>query len=237
MKTVYITLAVSLTAMAVLIAISGAWRRSVNTDDVPSTTEAMAIPDRQVIATQSTRETSEFTETEAAATVVTSSLESDVFEETEEPTAAEVLPEFMTPVSGYIIKGHSGESPVFSITMDDYRPHAGVDVYANIGDDVYAAADGIITDIWEDPMEGNCMSISHSGGAISVYRNLDPTLPDSIVVGAEVSAGQVVGSIGESSLVEIAEEPHLHFELSVDGEAVDPVMYIAFPDTASGYED
>ena len=65
----------------------------------------------------------------------------------------------------------------------------------------------------------------------TVYRNLAANLPDSIKIGANVSAGQVIGSIGESSLLEIADEPHLHLEMTVGGLAVDPRDY--FSDAAA----
>ena len=51
--------------------------------------------------------------------------------------------------------------------------------------------------------------------------------------------GQTIGSVGDTSLTEIAEEPHLHFEIKVDGQYADPLDYIAvsyIPEN-SYYED
>ena len=239
MKTIYVTLALSLAVMAVLVVLSGAWRSTVNKNNTALTTNVMAMEDdKQVMATHGGKETSYET---AADTLITKAVTEDFEDEelpvsTEKVIADEPLPDFMTPVSGYVMKGHSGDTPVFSVTMNDYRPHVGVDIYANEGDDVFAAADGVITDVWEDPLSGYCLSITHSGGAVSIYRNIDPTLPENITAGVEVSAGEVVATIGDSSLLEIADEAHLHYELEIDGAAVDPTLYIEFPADDTDYE-
>lgn len=239
MRTIYVTLALALVVMTVLVALSSSWRKAVDETPGASDTEAIAtLPNEQVMAPHTSAE-SDMTETEAAATTAEAT-ETDAAateESSAKPSSAEpALPEFVAPVGGHLMKSHSGDVPVFSVTMNDYRPHTGVDLSASIGDDVFAAAAGMVKEIWEDPMSGNCISIVHDGGAVTVYRNLAPTVPDSITVGAAVSAGQVIGSVGESSLLEIADEPHIHFELSVDGEVVDPAEYIAFPTADTGYE-
>ncbi|MBQ8716578.1 MAG: M23 family metallopeptidase, partial [Clostridia bacterium] len=64
------------------------------------------------------------------------------------------------------------------------------------------------------------------GNAYTIYKNLSVTLPDSVKVGAAVKAGDVIGTIGESAMVEIADEPHLHLEMTVNGLQVDPTDYL-----------
>lgn len=239
MKTIYITLALSLTIMAVLTVLSGVWRQSVNNNDPMITTDVMMNEaDKQVMAQQNSDKTTAVTDSVIESSVaVTENFEDELHNETTENVIAdEPLPDFIAPVSGYVMKGHSMDLPVFSITMNDYRPHTGVDLYANAGDDVFAAASGVIADVWEDPLEGFCISIEHSGGAVSIYKNLDPTLPNSVSSGVEVKAGEVIATVGDSSMVEIAEEAHLHYELEIDGEQVDPTMYIAFPEGDTEYE-
>lgn len=231
MRTIYVTLALAMVVMAVLVALSGSWRRSVNESRVTGSTQdaILTLPDKQVMAPHTDSDTAENT-TDAAAATDTADITSA------KPSDAEPLPEFVAPVSGSLMKAHSGDTAVFSLTMNDYRPHYGVDLYASVGDDVFAAADGEIAEIWEDPMSGNCISIKHSGGAVSIYRNLAPTVPENITVGAKVSAGEVIGSVGETSLLEIAEEPHIHYELKIDDVSVNPADYIAFPAADTNYE-
>lgn len=134
----------------------------------------------------------------------------------------------VAPVMGEVLRECSLEVPVYSSTMEDYRTHTGVDLYCAAGSDIAAAAAGTVEKIWDDPMMGTCVSISHSGGAMSVYKNLYDELPDGIEEGKAVSCGQIIATAGDTALIEIAEESHLHFELYMNGEAVDPSDYIEF---------
>ena len=147
------------------------------------------------------------------------------------PTISETdtLPEFSLPVDGEISFDFSDSVPVFSPTMDDWRTHLGVDVLAELGSEVFAVADGTVTNVWDDPFMGTCVSIEHSGNAVSIYKNLAKDVGDGIVIGCSVKAGDVIGSVGETAMNEIAQEPHLHFEMTVKGETVDPKNHLKFP--------
>lgn len=146
-----------------------------------------------------------------------------------EPTTpvAETLPRLLLPVSGNLLRAHDLEVPVWSNTMADYRTHCGMDIAAQMGASVCSAADGVIAQIWTDPMMGQCISVKHKGDAVTVYRNLSKEIPVGIEAGVEVRAGQLIANIGESAMVEIAEVPHLHFEMMVGDEYVDPLDYFA----------
>ena len=126
------------------------------------------------------------------------------------------------PVDGTVIKGHDLTCAVYSATMNDYRVHCGIEIEAELGADVVAVADGVIKSVGNDPFMGMTITIDHGDGLISVYKNLSPELPGNIKVGSEVKEGDVIGAIGESAIIEIAEEPHLHFELTLKGEMTDP---------------
>ena len=147
------------------------------------------------------------------------------------PTISEtdVLPEFSVPVDGEISFDFSDSVPVFSPTMNDWRTHMGVDVVAELGSEVMAVADGTVTNVWEDPFMGTCISIEHSGNAVSIYKNLEKEVGDGIVIGCAVKAGDVIGTVGETAMNEIAQEPHLHYEMTVKGKNVDPKDHIKFP--------
>jgi murein DD-endopeptidase MepM/ murein hydrolase activator NlpD len=147
------------------------------------------------------------------------------------PTISEtdVLPEFSLPVNGDISMDFSDSVPVFSPTMGDWRTHLGVDVACELGTEVLAVADGTVSRVWEDPFMGVCVSVEHSGKAVSIYRNLAKEVGDGIVEGCTVKAGDVIGTVGETAMNEIAQEPHLHYELTVDGKNVNPKDHIKFP--------
>ena len=164
----------------------------------------------------------------------TAAMEPD--DEAEAVNTKDKLPDFISPLAGMISKSHTVDVPVYSLTMNDYRTHSGVDIVSAAGASVCATADGTVGEIWEDPMMGTCLTIEHTGGARSIYKNLSPQLPESIVTGVRVKAGEKIASIGESALAEVAESPHLHYELEVDGVLVNPADYMLIGSEDTGYE-
>lgn len=140
-------------------------------------------------------------------------------------TVSNKLPSFSLPVAGSLSKKHDPDMQVYSSTMNDYRVHLGIDLTTKANAPVYAAADGKIEKIWVDYMMGYCVAISHSGNCVTVYKNLAETLPEGIAEGVSVRAGQLIANVGDSAMVEIASEPHLHFEMTISDLAVDPLEY------------
>lgn len=138
-----------------------------------------------------------------------------------------VLPTFVAPAIGVVSKQHDLDTLVYSNTTADWRVHRGMDIVTEVGAEVMAAATGTISKIENDPLYGMTIEITHAGGAVTKYANLSETLPEGIEVGALVKCGQTIGCVGESARIEIAEEPHLHFEMMVDGKSVDPMDYIS----------
>ena len=147
--------------------------------------------------------------------------------QTDKPTQGNTLPEFALPVGGVLSKKHSVDTQVFSPTLNEYRVHLGIDIATEEAAPVFAMAQGTVAQIWEDPMMGWNLAISHTGDAVTVYKNLSKQFADGIAVGAEVEAGQLLGSIGDTAMIEIAEEPHLHVEMTVKGLQVDPLDYFS----------
>ena len=194
-------------AIAVIISVTVANNRSKQNDEPlvkPSTTNKSEVttvaPDTQSPATQAPAATS--------------------------PRPVEdKLPSFSLPVSGVLSKKHDPTLQVYSSTMKDYRVHIGVDIVTEEAAPVYAAADGKVSRVWEDTLMGYCIAIKHSGDCYTIYKNLAEALPEGISEGASVRSGQLIGTVGESAMVEIAEEPHLHFEMTVADLSVDPLEY------------
>lgn len=145
-------------------------------------------------------------------------------EENDKPTVAE--PTFVNPVEGALGKDYEAEALVYSVTMNDYRTHLGVDITAALGVPVYAMQDGKIISVSEDYLMGTTVKIEHANGLVSVYANLDATLPDGITVGATVEGGQLIGGVGETAIIEQCDDAHLHLEVLKDGKNVDPLDYI-----------
>jgi murein DD-endopeptidase MepM/ murein hydrolase activator NlpD len=76
-------------------------------------------------------------------------------------------------------------------------------------------------------MMGTCVAVAHSDDTVTFYKNLSKDLADGIAVGATVTRGQTLGYVGDTAVVEMADEPHLHFEMTVKGLAVDPMEYFS----------
>lgn len=135
--------------------------------------------------------------------------------------------EYLCPISGTVTQKHVTDDLIYSETMGDWRTHPGLDIAAALGDTVSASAAGTVKEVWEDAWMGTCVSIEHEGDVITVYKNLDPTLAEGITAGAAVQSGQKIGIVGESALCELADEPHLHFEMTVGGKVVDPLAHLS----------
>ncbi len=146
-------------------------------------------------------------------------------------TATRVL-EYELPVGGYIGSAYSVDVPVYSITMNDYRAHPGIDIICDEGSPVSACEAGVIKEVYNDPMMGTSVVIEHGDGVCTHYMNLSENIPETVTVGAEVKKGELIGAVGTSALVEIAQEPHLHLEVTVSGAYVDPLSIITDADKA-----
>lgn len=135
---------------------------------------------------------------------------------------------FLKPIAGSVAKIYNEDTPEYSVVMNDYRTHMGIDVESEIGANVKAVADGVVAEISDDPMMGKTLVISHNGGLESVYMNLQELIPQNIAVGSAIKAGDVIGGVGESSLIELSDVPHLHFAMKKDGEFIDPLKYVEY---------
>lgn len=157
--------------------------------------------------------------------------ESEGQESEKTPTDGDPEPEGETvlaaPLAGIVSKAHSSDVLVFSMTMNDFRIHEGIDIAASVGSPVYASAAGTVLRVWEDPMMGKCVSVDHGNGTVTVYKNLAPEVEAGIEEGAAVAAMQKLGAVGETAILELADEPHLHFEVLKNGIPVDPMAHLS----------
>ncbi len=134
-------------------------------------------------------------------------------------------PTFELPVSGKLYKDHDATLQVYSATMGDYRVHLGLDIATEAEAPVFAAADGKVEKIWEDALMGTCVAISHGDDLLTIYKNLAKDLKAGIKEGVAVTCGQQIGIVGDTAILEMADEPHLHFEMTAGGLSVDPMDY------------
>lgn len=160
------------------------------------------------------------TETENS-NVTTSQSDSEKEENKEE----EKEPEFINPIEGgEILREFAKDNLVYSDTLEEWITHLGLDIKAPKTTVVKAAELGTVESIKNDPRYGITVIIKHSNDYKTVYSNL--LTAEFVKEGDEVALGQTVGTVGNSAAFEIADEPHLHFEIIKNGEKVDPSLYI-----------
>lgn len=147
----------------------------------------------------------------------------------ETPPVEDTKPEpklsFISPVSGTVSKNHSLEVPVFSLTLGEWRVHTGIDIACEEGASVFASEAGVVSGIYSDPMLGYTVEITHTNDIKTRYSNLTSE-SSSLKVGDTVALGDKIGVVGDSSVSELAEEPHLHFEVLLKDVKVNPLDYI-----------
>jgi len=99
--------------------------------------------------------------------------------------------------------------------------HRGLDLAAPFGTTIHATADGIVSFVGRRGGYGLVVEIDHGYGISSFYAHCDTTLFEA---GEEVKIGQPIARVGTSGL---STGPHLHFEIRVLGEPVDPLEYLS----------
>jgi murein DD-endopeptidase MepM/ murein hydrolase activator NlpD len=121
----------------------------------------------------------------------------------------------MTPVVGRITSGFGHRHhPIFRFT----RFHAGIDIAAPMGSAVVAAADGQVVAAGWNGGYGRQLRVVHENGIVTSYSHMSGFAASP---GEPVRQGQVIGFVGSTG---ISTGPHLHFEVLVNGRAVDPLQ-------------
>ena len=131
---------------------------------------------------------------------------------------------FEAPVSGEIIKDFARDTLIYSNTLEEWTIHNGIDIKADKMSVVVASEAGTVESIKNDPRYGLTITIAHENGFKTIYSNLLTT--EFVTENEVVEKGQTIGTVGESSSFEIADESHLHFEMYKDGELVNPTIYL-----------
>ena len=130
----------------------------------------------------------------------------------------------VSPLSGETVAAFSMDELAYSETLADWRTHDGIDIKADAGTQVLAASSGTVLSVADDDLMGTTVVIAHDGGYETTYSNLQ-SVP-TVAPEQYVSAGQVIGAVGTTSLAEASMSPHLHFSVTKDGEIIDPQEFL-----------
>lgn len=133
-------------------------------------------------------------------------------------------PIFVKPVEGETLREYAKDKLVYSETLKEWVTHPGIDIKAEKTSVVKAAADGKVISIKNDPRYGLTVVIEHQNNFKTVYSNL--LTAEFVTEGEEIKSGQTIGTVGNTAIFEISDEPHLHFEILKDNVNVDPGIYV-----------
>lgn len=133
-------------------------------------------------------------------------------------------PKRQMPLTGEVTVPFSNGELIKSKTLGVWKTHDGVDIAAPLGTPVAAVTDGSVSEVYSDPLWGVCVVIDHGDGAFSHYYGLDKNVP--VNVGQPVKSGDVVGAVGNTAEMEVAEPAHLHFAVKRDGVWTDPIAFV-----------
>ena len=130
----------------------------------------------------------------------------------------------VSPVQGQTVAVFSVDELSYNQTTRDWRTHDGMDIAAEAGTAVCAAADGEVYTVYEDEAMGMTVVIRHAGDYMTKYASLGDDV--SVVPGDTVKMGQTIGVVGTSALLETAVGEHVHFSVTCNDEPVDPAKFL-----------
>jgi murein DD-endopeptidase MepM/ murein hydrolase activator NlpD len=138
------------------------------------------------------------------------------------PDFVETSPSFAWPVEGPI-------SSLFGRRRSAW--HRGIDIKADQGTVILAAAPGVVVTSATEPRYGRVVKIEHDDGYVTVYAHNEENL---VEAGARVVAGDPIATIGRSGR---ATEHHLHFEIRRNGGVYNPLYLLPLPPRVARVEE
>ena len=226
----YIALFLGLTALAVtgywMLLPSSTDKTPTNVTEPPVTTPITAEPVTPDVPEVKPEEPAEPVQSVVEVTV------SEKEPEVTEPVTPVAPRLIVSPLSGETVAAFSMDELAYSETLADWRTHDGIDIKADAGTQVLAASSGTVLaassgtvlSVADDDLMGTTVVIAHDGGYETTYSNLQ-SVP-TVAPEQYVSAGQVIGAVGTTSLAEASMAPHLHFSVTKDGEIIDPQEFL-----------
>lgn len=179
--------------------------RTTTTNDRAVNEPATGVPDTRPTTTTTT-----------VTTTTTTTTAPD--EEANAPVTSQLM---VLPMGNQLVKEFSDGKAVYSDTMADFRTHDGADFAGESGDKVVAVSAGKVTEVKEDALWGKTITIDHDHGITSTYCGVTATVKE----GDTVKAGDAIGVLSDIPC-ELLSGHHLHLEIAVNGETVDPVEAI-----------
>ena len=205
---------IALILCAVAIGISGYLYYANQTDEAPQ----LGGQDITVAATEPVQDN-----VPVAATVPDPSSETEATQP--KPTVVRKPIQTASPLDGEVVAVYAMDALSYNATTRDWRVHNGIDLAAEAGSSVHAAADGTVYTVYEDETMGHTVVIRHEDGYVTCYSSLGEDV--AVAPGDQVTLGQKIGTVGNTALLESALGDHIHFSVTRNDEPVDPQAFLA----------
>ena len=205
---------IALILCAVAIGISGYLYYSNRTDEAPQ----LGGQDITVGNTDPVQE-----DVPVAATVTDPSGETQPTQP--KPTVVKKPIQTASPLEGEVVAAYAMDALIYNQTTRDWRTHNGIDLAAEAGASVHAAAEGTVYTVYEDETMGHTVVIRHEDGYVTCYASLGEDV--AVQPGDKVTLGQKIGTVGNTALLESALGHHIHFSVTQNDEPVDPQKFLA----------
>lgn len=118
---------------------------------------------------------------------------------------------------------HNKNALIYFPSLRIWQTHIGTDFKAELGTNVLSVLDGTVESVGSDPLDGNFVVVKHSDNRTTYYKSLDAV---NVKKGDAVTKGFVLGTVGNTMKIESHLGPHLHFEMTVDSETVNPADFL-----------
>lgn len=127
---------------------------------------------------------------------------------------------FWPALEGDVQKMYSTDKVIYSKTLQQWKTHDGIDISATSDMEVKAIEKGVVESVYNDSFYGMTIEIEHINGYRSVYSNLENNVY--VTVGESVIRGQKIAKVGNTSVGEYLDDPHLHFMLYLNDKSINP---------------
>ena len=127
------------------------------------------------------------------------------------------------PVEGNVIMNYSMDHLTYYATLMQYKVNPAIVIDAEVGTEVKAAADGIITDIYDDPVTGLTVTMDIGSGYSLLYGQLKDVRHK---VGDRLAEGEIIGAVNEPTKYYVVEGSNLYFMVQKDGQTINPMLLL-----------
>lgn len=133
---------------------------------------------------------------------------------------------FIPPMeNATVVKDFSNKELQYNDTLKQWEIHKALDISSDTSNNVLAIADGTVTNVYTNYLEGGVIEITHENGIKSIYKSLEDI---SVKNGDYVRGGDVIASASSSMARELNTGNHIHFEMYENNISINPNNYIDF---------